>query len=97
MLEIIFLVWFCRKLAAIAQSKGRSGGWAAFGALFWVGGEVFGFVAGSLMHLDLGAYLVAILGAGLGAVVAWLLVNSLGETVTQKVEPGVVWSREIAK
>jgi hypothetical protein len=27
MLEILFLSWFVRKLAAIAKAKGRSGGW----------------------------------------------------------------------
>ena len=29
MLEILFLVWFCKKLASIAREKNRPGGWGA--------------------------------------------------------------------
>ena len=37
MLEIIFLMRFGRSLSKIAKEKGRSGGWAALGVLFWFG------------------------------------------------------------
>jgi len=47
MLEIIFLVWFCKKLAAIAREKNRPGGWGAVGAIGWIGGEIGGAVLGA--------------------------------------------------
>lgn len=81
MLEIVFLVWFCKKLAAIAREKNRGGGWGALGALFWVGGEVTGFIVASGSHgEDTGAmYGYAILGAVIGAVIAYVIVKSLPE------------------
>ena len=39
MLEIIFLVRFCKKLAEIARAKNRRSAWAAVGAIGWIGGE----------------------------------------------------------
>lgn len=80
MLEIVFLFWFGRKLAALARQKGRSGGWAALGVGLWIGGELFGIVIGTLLGLDMGAYLVAIGCAIVGAVVSYGIVNSLSPT-----------------
>jgi hypothetical protein len=80
MLEIIFLVWFVKKLAAIATSKGRSPGWGGLGALFWIVGEITGLAIGMSMDLGAGGYLFALVGAGAAAVVAYVIVNSLGET-----------------
>lgn len=77
MLEIAFLVWFCRKLASIAKGKGRSGSWGALGALLWIGGEISGFVVGTIAEAEAGAYLVALLFAALGAVVAYVVVSAL--------------------
>ena len=81
MLEIIFLIWFCKKLAGMARAKNRSGGWGALGAVMWVGGEVGGFVVGAgHAHGDTGtAYLYAILSAVAGAIVAFIIVKSLSE------------------
>ncbi len=79
MLEIIFLVWFCKKLAAIAREKNRPGGWGAVGAIGWIGGEIGGAVLGAstsrAQGMDLYGY--AIMGAVVGAVVAWVIVRSL--------------------
>jgi len=79
MLEILFLVWFCKKLAAIARDKNRPGSWGAVGAIGWIGGEIGGAVLGaSTSHaqgMDLYGY--AIMGAIVGAVAAWLIVRSL--------------------
>ncbi|MSP63824.1 MAG: hypothetical protein EXR72_26455 [Myxococcales bacterium] len=91
MLEILFLIWFGRKLSTIAQSKGRSGGWAALGVLFWIGGEILGFVIGSLLNLDAGAYLIAILIAVGCAVVAWVIVNQLSDVAGGG--EGTVWPK----
>ena len=77
MLEILFLVWFCRKLASMAKEKGRSGGWGGLGALFWIGGEVVGFVIGGVAQAGMGGYLLALVCAGIGAGVAYAIVSSL--------------------
>ena len=81
MLEIIFLVWFCKKLASIAKGKNRSGSWGALGAIGWIGGEILGFVLGA-DALDRGGDLFDVypmmLGcAGAGALLAWVIVATL--------------------
>lgn len=79
MLEILFLVWFCKKLASIAREKNRPGGWGAVGAIGWIGGEIGGAVLGAsgghAEGMDLYGY--ALMGAVVGAVTAWLIVRSL--------------------
>lgn len=77
MLEIIFLVRFVRHLAKLAKSKGRSGGWGALGVGLWFGGEITGFVVGELADAGAGAYLVALVFAAVGAIVAHFVVKSL--------------------
>jgi hypothetical protein len=78
MLEVLFLIYFVRKLSAMAKSKGRSGGWGGLGVAFWVGGEFLGFIAGSIADAGMGAYLLALVCAGIGALVAYFIVRSLG-------------------
>ncbi len=80
-LEIIFLIWFCKKLAAIARGKNRGGGWGALGALFWIGGEITGAILGvSAAPNDTGTmYGYAIGTAILGAVIAFVIVKALPE------------------
>lgn len=80
MLEIIFLVWFGRKLASMATAKGRSGAWALLGVGMWIGGELFGIVLGALLGLDVGMYLTALACAGVGAAVSYGIVSSLSPT-----------------
>jgi hypothetical protein len=79
MLEIIILVGFVRRLAAIAKSKGRSGSWGGLGALFWIGGELIGFVVGAVTANDVGAgvYVLALVFAAIGATMAWVIVKNL--------------------
>lgn len=78
MLEILFLIWFCRKLASMARDKERSGGWGALGALFWVGGEIGGAVVGVKNGSEgMGLYGYALLGALLGALLAYVVVATL--------------------
>ncbi len=77
MLEIFLLIWLGKKLARIAGSKGRSGGWAALGVGFWVLGEIIGFIIGAMMGLDLGAYVVAIMMAAGAMGIAFLIVSNL--------------------
>ena len=77
MLEILFLVFLVRKLSALAKSKGRSGGWGALGAGFYIGGELTGFIVGGIADLGMGSYLVALAFAAMGALASWLIVRSL--------------------
>jgi hypothetical protein len=77
MLEILFLIWFCRKLSTMAKSKGRSAGWGGLGAAFWIGGEFLGFIIGAVADAGAGAYVLALALAALGAGAAYAIVNSL--------------------
>jgi hypothetical protein len=77
MLEILFLVWFVRKLSAMAKAKGRSGGWGGLGAAMWIGGEIVGVIVGGIADAGAGAYLLALLFAGIGAVISYVIVSSL--------------------
>ena len=77
MLEILLLIFISRKLAAIAQEKGRAKGWGALGVGFWILGELMGFIVGGAMNLGAGAYGVALVFAGIGAAVAFAVVKGL--------------------
>jgi outer membrane lipoprotein SlyB len=77
MLEILFLVWFGKKLADVCRQRGRSQGWVALGVCFWLGGEFMGAIVGTLLGLGMGAYLVAVVVAIVGAFVSWTIVTSL--------------------
>ena len=80
MIEIIILVQFCKKLAAIARDKNRSGSWGAVGAVGWIGGEITGAVIGASGGAEaMNLYGFAILGAIVGAVIAYVIVKSLKE------------------
>lgn len=80
MLEILFLIWFWKKLAAMATAKRRSAAWGALGALGWVGGEVAGFIVAVKSGAEgFGAYGYGIAGAVLGAVIAFVVVHALKE------------------
>jgi hypothetical protein len=88
MLEILFLSWFVRKLSAMAKSKGRSGSWGGLGAAFWIGGEILGFVVGTMADADAGSYLIALIFAGIGAGIAYAIVSSLGGESAQPMTSG---------
>jgi len=78
MLEIIFLVKFCKSLAAVAREKNRPASWAALGVILWVAGEIGGAMLGAsnrVMGMEL--YGCAVLGAVVGAIAAWVIVKTL--------------------
>lgn len=78
MLEILFLIWFAKKLATTATEKGRSGAWGLLGVGMWIGGELFGIMVGLLLGLELmGAWGIGIVCAIVGAFVSYGIVNSL--------------------
>ena len=78
MLEIFVLIALTKALMRKAAERGQSKGWAALGAVFWIGGEVSGIVLGALLGFDeLGLYGMALGFAIVGAAVAWLIVGNL--------------------
>lgn len=89
MLEIFILIWVGRTFSELAQTKGRSKAWVALGVGAWFGGELFGYLAGVMAGLELGAYLVAILFAGAGVGVAYMIVNSLSAVGAYAMEPAM--------
>jgi hypothetical protein len=77
MLEMLFLIRFVKHLSKLAKSKGRSGGWGGLGVGLWLGGEILGFIVGSLADAGAGAYLLALLFAAFGATAAHFIVKGL--------------------
>ena len=87
MCEIILIITLARKIANIASEKGRSG--FGYGSMFvglWVGGEFLGAIVGALLFMGPGGgrkdaammvYLCALGGAAAGAILSFIIVNSL--------------------
>jgi hypothetical protein len=86
-LEILLLRALYKSLSATAVTKGRPGTWGLLGVLFWVGGELLGFIIGSLLGMELGAYGIALLFAAGGAGISYLIVNSLGSLAVDDAAP----------
>ena len=84
MIEIFVLIRFCRRLAAIAREKGRTGAWGALGANQRIGGENGGAMHGisSGAH-DLSPYGYALVGAALGACLAYAIVRALDDVTVR--------------
>ena len=87
MLEIVLLYFLCKSLGSMLRDKGYNP--LAFQILlvvFWFGGEFLGAVAAAVVHVvrhggpppefSLGLYLFAIVGAGCGAGL-WFLIAGL--------------------
>jgi hypothetical protein len=79
LLEILLLIHLSKKIGKIVQAKGRKpGGFKAMLVAFWFGGEILGLVIGmSALGEGIGMYLVALVGAGIGAAVAFGIANNL--------------------
>ena len=88
MLEIVAIVMLCSAVGKMAREKGRTAiGYQFMTVGFWFGGEIFGAIVGAVLDLvlhgeaaqgfSLFAYLFALGGAAVGAVVAYLIVKSL--------------------
>ncbi len=87
MLEIIILFKLCGSIGRIVEKKGRRSGWyKLLLILFWFGGEVVGGICGAIMVAvangtdDAGmgaAYLCALLGAVLGAFIAFTIAKGV--------------------
>ena len=81
MIEILVWIGLGRKLMSMAKERGRSGAWGLLGPAMWIGGEIFGFIVGALMGLEMyPSYGIAIVCAILGGVVSYFIVKSLEPT-----------------
>ena len=79
MLEILFLIFLTKKIWKIVEEKGRKpGGYKAMLVAFWFGGEILGLIIGmSALGEGIGMYLIALIGAGIGAGVSFAIANNL--------------------
>lgn len=79
MLEILFLIYLSKKIGKIVEAKGRKpGGYKALLVAFWFGGEILGLVIGmSIAGESIAMYLIALVGAGIGAAVSFGIANNL--------------------
>jgi hypothetical protein len=86
MLEILVIIGFSRKIAAICKEKGRSAvGWIVMFIGLWFGGEVIGAIVGTIGGLAAGGeepgflipWICGLLGAACGAAIAFAIINGL--------------------
>jgi hypothetical protein len=80
MLEILALIYLSRKNGGIAEKKGhKPGRYKLLTVLLWFGGELLGGILGGILAGGDGGpvYLLALVGAVVGAGVSRLIVNSL--------------------
>jgi uncharacterized membrane protein YeaQ/YmgE (transglycosylase-associated protein family) len=82
MLEILVLIGLSKRIMAIAKSKGRSSaGWVVLLIVLWFAGEFTGGVIAAIATYPqeplLEAYLFALVGAVVGAVVTFAIVKNL--------------------
>jgi hypothetical protein len=86
MLEILVIIGFSRKIAAICKEKGRSAvGWILMFIGLWFGGEVLGAIIGTVAALAVGGdepgflipWICGLLGAGCGAAISFAIINGL--------------------
>ena len=72
MLEILALIYLCKKNAENASLRGRKpGGFIALTVLLWFGMEVLAGVIGGLAELGAGVYPLAIAMAALGGFLSY--------------------------
>ena len=86
MLEILLIVFMCRRIGTIMRQKGRRPVWFQIAlVLLWFGGEIGGGLAAAVFQAMTGPagsgggmqiYLCALLGAGTGAGMAFLIAKS---------------------
>lgn len=88
MLEILLLWALTRRIGAIVEKKGRKSGWyKVLTVVLWFGGEFVGAILGLIVvggdeSARCLAYIVALVGATIGAGVSFLIANSLSPADT---------------
>lgn len=86
MLEILALVHLTRRIGEIVSAKGRKPfRYKLMAVGLWVGGEVFGFIAGAVVVAFTGwpepvMYLFGLIGAVLGAITAYFIAKTVPPT-----------------
>lgn len=83
MLEILALLVLTKRIGKIVEEKGHKSGWyKALAVGLWFGGEIVGLILGILIvGGDSSArwlpYLIALIGAAVGAGIAYAIANNL--------------------
>jgi hypothetical protein len=79
MLEILFLIFLAKKMGKTVEAKGRKAGrYKAMLVAFWFGGEILGLIIGrAIVGESIAIYLIALIGAGVGAAAAFGVANNL--------------------
>ena len=92
MLEILGIIWFSRKLGAIAEEKGRKPGRYKFlGVASWVGCEILGAVVGAASGSEAAVYLYAIMFAIVGNIITYAAISSMTPLATASLdEPALI-------
>ena len=88
MLEILFVVFMCRRMAAMLRAKGRKPvGYCTVLVLCWILGEVLGGIIGAIAFstprdgFNAMIYVCAVVGAGLGALGAFAIARSVSSLI----------------
>jgi hypothetical protein len=87
MLEIILLIALTRRIGHILEQKGRKSGWyKLLTVVLWFGGEVAGGIVGGVVVAVSGVneliiYLIALIGAAVGAGAAFLIAKGVTPAV----------------
>jgi hypothetical protein len=101
MLEIIILVTLCKNIGRIVGDKGRSKvPFVLLTIVFWFGGEIGGAIFGATFEMvvmnkkepSYVAYICGLVGAGLGALIAFVIAKSVSPAVVFE-DPGDEYDR----
>jgi hypothetical protein len=87
MLEILLLIALTRRIGRMLESKGRaSGGYKVLAVALWFGGEIVGMMIGILLsgRSETFAYIVALVGAAVGAGIAYHLAQEAASATLEK-------------
>ena len=87
MLEVLLIIFLAKKIGRMAENKDhKKGGYIAMFVIFWVLGEILGGVAGAFATRSGGLeiYIFAIVGAGSGTAISFIIVSSLTDRTIVK-------------
>ncbi len=98
MLEILALYFLCKRNARVAQARGYRGGVFGFvTAAAWVFLELCGFAIGIFLDLWYWSYLLALAGAGVGAVLSLIVVAALPDRSVWIIQPQMLDSLSVRR
>jgi hypothetical protein len=86
--ELIVIIGLARSIVSRCKAKGRSAaGWVVLYFVLWLGGEIIGGVIGLLLSggkIDSGAAVCGLVGAAVGILIAFIIVNNLPTVETEE-------------